>query len=234
MVVPFRTLHLLPPIVAVGPIAQEKKQLTLELLLTTQEQPADIILGKWLAALAELIILFLACFPLLIWMQAFLNDAWWTMTIWFACVCLVVLPLTAWPLLAAVLVRRQGVAIIAAYVGNIAMVACMLLLFTDAQLGLWHLAVYDGAFWVRFASCVVGPTVLFLTVAMFRLRAANEALQQPSGMIGPIGNRPPVGEQPIVEATVCKRRVCHGIALFPDGPRIAFAVPRASRRFAGN
>src|ERR1043165_7782784 len=47
----FLAIFLLTPILAAGPMAQEKTQRTLELLLTTNQTSAEIVLGQWFADL---------------------------------------------------------------------------------------------------------------------------------------------------------------------------------------
>lgn len=88
---------------------------------------------------------------------------------------LFVLPFTATPILAAVLLRRQWSAIVAGFAGNLGLFALALGVFTDAQLGMWPYAVYGGKFWLTFLAITIVPTVFMLGLAIWRLRPANES-----------------------------------------------------------
>jgi hypothetical protein len=196
MMVHVLTVVLLTPILAVGAMAQEKTQRTLELLLTTNLTALDIVLGHWLATVAKMVLLTLPGVPLLLFMHALLDAPWWTMTLWIACTWLAACPLAALALFAAIRLRWMISALLAGYVASGVLVMVLFAMSTDAQLSLWDHAVYDVAFWLTFSQWVIAPIVLALIVAILQLRSAH-ALQQERTAPRRDVNRPPVDDLPI-------------------------------------
>jgi hypothetical protein len=222
MTIHFAWIFLLAPLLAAGPILQEKKQKTLDLLLTTQQRSIDIVVGHWLAANVKLVILTAPIIPLLIWIHAFGEASPMTWIIaWIGCTWLVALPLTAWPILVAVYAQQTSAALLLSYAGNVLLLSATPILFRDAQLGLWSYAVYDGAFWQNFALFVTAPTVVCMLIAVWRLRPALGAA--PERATRRSANRPTlsVSDQPIL----WKQMHCNDLLV----PRWVRWLPRWTR-----
>ena len=159
-------IFLLTPILATGPILQEKRQKTLELLLTTQQRSADIVLSHWLAAIVKLLILTSPVVPALIWMHAFRGETPMTWIIaWIGCVWPLALPMSAWSVLVAVY-ARQTITARFGYAGQRA---------ASRRLGAGRFATpnsrrrvtgFDARFLGELCYHHLVPTVLCLTIAI--------------------------------------------------------------------
>jgi hypothetical protein len=215
-------IFLLTPILAAGPILQEKRQKTLELLLTTQQRSADIILGHWLAALAKLLILTSPVIPVLIWLHAFRGETpmIWIIA-WIGCAWLLALPISAWSILVAVYARQTSTALLFGYVGSVLLHASLAAGFRDAQLAGWPYAHYNGDFWTNFAILIFAPTALCLIIAISQLRSAFAAA--PEREVRAAANRPTlaVSDQPIL----WKQTHCNDVLM----PRFVRWLPRWAR-----
>jgi hypothetical protein len=206
MVAHCSAIFLLTPILAAGPILQEKKRRTLELLLITRQRSADIVLGHWLAALVKLLIFTSPGVPLLLWTHAMLGTAWWAIAAWIGCTWLLALPLSAWSLFVAIEERNELLAIFKCYLGSAIFFLSLLLVFSNPQIFMsgkprlslsGRSADYDGLFWLEFALFIGVPTLFCLSLAIRILRGAYFVRHEPSAYNRIPGHRPPVSDEPI-------------------------------------
>jgi len=228
MVTHFALIFLIAPILAAGPLLNEKKHRTLELLLTTQQRSINIIISYWLSAVAKLMVLTSPTIPLLIWMHAFgeASPITW-MVLWIGATWLLALPLTAWPMLVAVYARQWFSALLFGYAGNMLLLVLLSMNLRDAQIALWSYAEYDAAFWSTFTLIVAVPTIVCLCLAIWRLRPTYTSVPERAALRS--ANRPTlaVSDQPILwKQTHCSRDFLPGfVRWLPHWARLfAFIV----------
>src|SRR5262249_53091531 len=129
----FTLALLLPPAFVAGAIADEKARGTLTLLLSTPLTPGEIVIGKWLGQVLQMLILTLPALPLFC-LTVFLSGAprMWLVS-GFMLTLLIAPTMAAAGILASVLCRKTATAVLASYA-----------VFGIFAFSLWTLAEWRG------------------------------------------------------------------------------------------
>jgi len=178
----FTLALLLPPAFVAGAIADEKSRGTLTLLLSTPLTPREIVTGKWLGQVLQMLILALPALPLFC-LTVFLSGAPGMWLVSGLLLTLLIVPtMAAAGMIASVLCRKPATAVLTSY----ALFACL-------AFSLWALAEWQGwsapawlntdtalqsilppAQIVALLTSCLGLTVSCLALAAWRLRPAYQ------------------------------------------------------------
>jgi ABC-type Na+ efflux pump permease subunit len=205
----FTLALLLPPAFVAGAVADEKSRGTLALLLTTPLTPGEIIVGKWLGQVTQMLILALPALPLF-FLTTLLSGVPANWLLAGAALTLLIVPtMAAAGMLASVLCRKTATAVLTSYA-----------VFAVFAAGVWALEEWQGwsaLAWLNadtllqggmpiaqilllLASCL-GLMVCCLAVAAWQLRRAYQRhleARPPRRWLDAWWPRPPVSEtQPL-------------------------------------
>lgn len=107
---------LLAPALAAGSITDEKSRGTLTLVLTTDLTSAEILVGKWLGQLSQVLVLSIPVAPLLVFLQFVGGLEVWTVPAWLLELLCLAMALAAASLLVSVWVRKTTTAVLMVYI----------------------------------------------------------------------------------------------------------------------
>ncbi len=188
-------------VIAVGGIAREKSQGTLELMLMSHLGAFDIVVGKWLARTAMIVAFTLPTVPLVVYLHVLLGQPLAHLLAWLACSWLFAATLAAAALLASVCLKHTTAALLAGYAATGFFTFALTRICADSHLMMRRHPFYDYSFefWAKLLALLTLPSLAMIAVAVWRLRPTLEKERSAPARRGWFGGRrlPPLGDEPV-------------------------------------